>query len=149
MKNILVFFVFCLVTVGIHSQSQIRTKNAMTKDIYGWVSFMTKGNLFINESEKEKEFPVGEVLRLLITTSEIYNGIYIEGGTQNSGGKMELKWRRKINENDLYSNFPIKGEFTNVEFVKWNSWNSFTLKIQGIEYMFNEVQKSPILVEKK
>ena len=131
-----------------YSQSEIRTKNASEKDIYGWVSFMSKGDLFLNDSQKEMEFPKGEVLRLLITTSGNYNGIYIEGGIQGEGRRMELKWRRKINEDDLYSNFPIKGEFSEVAFVKWNSWNSFTLKIQGIEYLFSNAQNTPVKVEK-
>ena len=61
---------------------------------------------------------------------------------------MELKWRRKINEDDLYSNFPIKGEFSEVEFVKWNSWNSFILKIQEIEYLFSDAHNTPVKVEK-
>ena len=87
MKNILVAIIFSLSMFTTYSQSEIRTEDSTGKDIYGWVSFMTKGNLFITASEKEKELPMGEVLRLLITTSEIYKGIYIESGIQNQGEK--------------------------------------------------------------
>lgn len=149
MKKKIAGILFCLTSLLTFSQSEIRTTDASEKDIYDWISFMSKGDLFISENLKEKEFPKGEVLRLIITTSEIYNGIYIESGIQSEGGeKMSIKWRRKMNEDDFYTNFSLTGEFTGIEFLKWTSWNSFVLKIQGKKYLFTEVQKTTVKVEK-
>lgn len=133
----------------VFSQSEIRTSDKSEKDIYKWITTISKGELFIPENQNLKEFSIGEFYRLIITTSEIYNGIYIEKGIESeNGGGTKIVWKRLINENDLYSNFNLRGEFSGVKFVKWNSWNSFILKIQGEKYKFNHIEKKGIEVEK-
>ena len=134
---------------AVYSQSEIRTSDQSEKDIYKWITTISKGELFIPEKENNEEFAVREFYRLIITTSEIYNGIYIEKGIESeNGGGTKIIWKRLVNEDDLYSNFSLRGEFSSVEFIKWNSWNSFILKIQGKEYQFNGIEKTEIKVEK-
>jgi hypothetical protein len=95
----------------VYSQSEIRTSDRSNKDIYNWITSISKGDLFIRENQKNKEFPIGEFYRLIITTSEIYNAIYIEKGIEGAnGGGPEIVWKRLVNEDDLYSNFSLKGE---------------------------------------
>ncbi|MGY5353553.1 hypothetical protein [Wenyingzhuangia sp. IMCC45467] len=149
MKKTIIILFTIINSFYIHSQSEIKTSDTSEKDIYKWITSISKGNLFIAENQKKEEFPVGEFYRLIITTSEIYNGIYIEKGIESeNGGGTKIIWKRLVNEDDLYSNFHLKGEFSGVEFVKWNSWNSFILKIQGEKYKFNNINKKGIIVEK-
>jgi hypothetical protein len=132
-----------------YSQSEIRTFDKSEKDIYKWITTISKGDLFIPENQNNKEFPNGEFYRLIITTSGIYNGIYIEKGSESeNGGGTEIVWRRSVNEDDLYSNFQLTGEFSDINFIKWNSWNSFILRIQGENYLFNKIDKTEIEVQK-
>jgi hypothetical protein len=149
MKIPITLFFTIIYSFVVYSQSDIRTSDKSDNDIYNWITTISKGELFIPEYQKTKEFPIGEFYRLIITTSEIYNGIYIEKGIENeNGGGTKIVWKRLINENDFYSNFNLKGEFTGVEFIKWNSWNSFNLKIQDEKYKFNHIDKEVIEVEK-
>jgi hypothetical protein len=149
MKKTIIILLTIVNSFFVYSQSEIRTSDKSEKDIYNWITTISKGELFIPENQKTKEFPIGEFYRLIITTSEIYNGIYIEKGIESeSGGGTKIIWKRLVNENDLYSNFHLRGEFSGVEFVKWNSWNSFILKIQGEKYKFNHIDKKGIEVEK-
>ncbi|WP_397447798.1 hypothetical protein [Polaribacter sp. R77954] len=95
-----------------------------------------------------RNFQLENFYRIIITTSGIYNGIYIEKGIESeNGGGTKIIWKRLVNEDDFYSNFSLKGEFSGVEFIKWNSWNSFIVKIQGKEYQFNGIEKTEIKVE--
>jgi len=148
MKKTIILFLTIINSFVVYSQSEIRTSDKSKKDIYNWITIISKGELFISENQKTKEFPIGEFYRLIITTSEIYNGIYIEKGIESeSGGGTKIIWKRLVNENDLYSNFHLKGEFSDIEFVKWSSWNSFILKIQGGKYKFNNIDEKEIEVE--
>ena len=149
MKKTLIFL-FTIINASYgYSQTEIRTSDVSEKNIYNSITYINKGDLFIPENEKREEFPVGEFYRLIITTSEIYNGIYIEKGIESeNGGGTKIVWKKHINEDDLYSNFSLRGEFAGITFVKWNSWNSFILKIQGENYKFTEIDKKKLKVEK-
>lgn len=147
-KIVIIFFTLlkCVIT---YSQNEIGTTDKSEENIYKWITSISKGDLFIPEDESEKEFPLGESYRLIITTSEIYNGIYIEKIIEGeNGGIIKIAWKRIINENDLYNKFPLRGEFAGVEFINWNNWNSFNIKIQGELYKFSEIEKMKIKVEK-
>ena len=147
-KTIIILFTF-INSLFVYSQSEIRTYDKSEKDIYKWITTISKGDLFIPENQNNKEFPIGEFYRLIITTSEIYNEIYIEKGSESeNGGGTEIVWKKLINEDDLYSSFHLTGEFSDIKFVKWNSWNSFILRIQEENYLFNEIDKAEIKVEK-
>lgn len=149
MKKTIIILLTIINYFVVYSQSEIRTSDKSEDNIYKWITTISKGELFIPENQNTEEFPIGEFYRLIITTSEIYNGIYIEKGIESeNGGGTKIVWKRLISENDLYSNFNLKGEFSAVEFVKWNSWNSFILKIQGEKYKFNHIEKKGIEVEK-
>jgi hypothetical protein len=146
-KILIIIFTIINVAHG-YSQSEIRTSDASEKKIYNWITGINKGDLFIPENQKREEFPIGEFYRLIITTSEIYNGIYIEKGIESeNGGGTKIVSKRLINEDDLYSNFSLRGEFAGITFVKWNSWNSFVLKIHGENYNFTQIDKTEIKVE--
>ena len=133
----------------VNSQSKITTTDKSEKNIYKWITTISKGELFIPENQKKEEFLIGEFYRLIITTSGIYNEIYIEKGIESeNGGGTKIIWKRLVNENDLYSNFDLTGEFSGIKFIKWNSWNSFTLRIQRENYRFNKIHKTEIEVEK-
>lgn len=149
MKKTIIILFTIINSFFAYSQSEIRTSDKSDKDIYKWITTISKGDLFIPKNQNNKEFTTGEFYRLIITTSEIYNGIYIEKGFEGeNGGGTEIVWKRLVNEEDLYSRFNLAGEFSGIKFVKWNSWNSFTLSIQEENYRFNNIDKTVIEVEK-
>ncbi len=148
MKKTIIILFAIINSCVLYSQSEIRTSDTSEKNIYNWITTISKGKLFIPENQKTKEFPIGEFYRLIITTSEIYNSIYIEKGIESeNGGGTKIVWKRLVNEDDLYSNFSLKGEFSDIKFIKWNTWNSFVLRMHEKNYLFNQIDKTEIKVE--
>lgn len=80
---------FVLIGLFCFGQNSISTLNKTNSDIYVWTTFLSEGQ---NNLIKDKsEFGTVEFCRVIITTSEIYNDLYIEYGTSSiEGGEKKI-----------------------------------------------------------
>ena len=120
MKLKILLFLLLVGTVC-HSQVIIKTIDDSNSNVYPWVTFLSEGES--NVVEEVSEFGTVEFCRILITTSEIYNDIYIEYGTSSfSGGRSQETFKRKIVVRDeLREYLKIKGEYCGNH---GNSWKT-------------------------
>ena len=142
MRRYILIFTIILSCISIYGQEfNIKTIDKSNHDYY-------KGITFLSEGETNWDGDNGGVaFRLVITTSEIYNNIYIERvfvGEEGSGRKIE--WKRLVDRDNLMTIFVLEGEFSGVEFIKWATWNSFELNIQDKRLLFKNLQSDKINV---
>ena len=142
-----IFLFFLLVGAVCHSQVIIKTIDDSNSSVYPWITFLSEGES--NVVEEDSEFGTVEFCRILITTSEIYNDIYIEYGTSSfSGGRSPKTFKRKIVVRDeLREYLKIKGEFAGLKFIEWTSWNSCKFKMHGKEFKLLNIEKDMIEIE--
>ncbi|WP_397447797.1 hypothetical protein [Polaribacter sp. R77954] len=62
MKKTTIILLLIINSFVVYSQSEIRTSDKSEKDIYKWITTISKGELFIPEKENNEEFPIGEFL---------------------------------------------------------------------------------------
>lgn len=143
MRKILLIICITLSSVLVHGQEhRVMTIDKSNNYYYQWITFLSEG-----EINWEGQYG-GVAFRVAITTSEIYNDIYIEKVSMGEeGGNKNIEWKKLVDRDDLIDNFGLEGEFTGVEFVKWITWNSFVLNIHDKRLLFKEIEPNRILIE--
>ena len=142
MKRITTLILILIGTIC-YGQSSIQTFDRSNSDIYPWITFLSEGQN--NLLEDKSEFGTMEFCRVIITTSEIYNNLYIEYGTSSiEGGGKKINRKLLVSRDDLRKYLQIKGEFTGLEFIEWLSWNSCKFKIHGKEFELLNIEKDSI-----
>jgi len=142
MRQYILIFSIILNCISICGQEiNVNTIDKSNQDYYIWITFLSEGDTNWDEDNG------GVAYRAILTTSEIYNDIYIEKvsvGEEGSGKKIE--WKRLVDRNNLISNFRLKGEFSGVIFIKWTTWNSFELNIHDKRFLFKNLESDKIQV---
>jgi hypothetical protein len=112
----------------IFCQNFVRAVDKTDADIYPWITFLSE-----NESQFESENQTSvECFRVVITTSEIYNSLYIEKVIMGEeGGGKKIAWRRMLNEDDMRIHLELKGEFAGIQFIAWTGNDSFKFSMHG------------------
>jgi len=112
--------------------------------IYTLITFMTAGP----PSPPGEDSEGGSYHRLVITTSGTQNGIYIESGEMNfEGGGRSIFLRKLIDDGEFVEKFSIQPRLSGVTFGYWRDWNSFVIEINGVEYIFKDIENSPVTVQ--
>ena len=142
MKAKTLFFMLVLFA-GNHlfgQDKQIKTIEKSNLNQYPWITFLSMGDEKWNKEETR-----GIAFRFVITTSEIYDQIIIEGiQFGEEGGGKTVFFSRQVDLSELAESFKISGEISGIEFIKWNEWNSFEVKILDRKFLFKNIEK-PIL----
>lgn len=128
----------------------VSTKTLDSVTYYTWLTFLTEGpgEWRIVENNPPAD-PVTRTVayRVGITTSEIYNKIYLEMITYGDEGCCKkIEEIRKINDRKFAEKFKIGGEFSGFEFIKWLSPTSFEVKMKERNFKFYDIQNSDIKV---
>ena len=113
---------------------------------YQWITFLSQGP--IDWFEEDENAPVqGRAYRLVITTSEIYNGVYIETVTfGREGCCKKLRSVRMFDLNAFCKAFNFIGEQSGFEFIKWLSKTSFLFRYHDRKFVMSEIGKNRVLV---
>ncbi|MEQ8472438.1 MAG: hypothetical protein RIC35_14690 [Marinoscillum sp.] len=100
------------------------------KDYYAWITSLNEGPVnWLDEPEGEIE---GRAYRTCITTSKIYNSLYIEEVTFGTEGCCkQIASKKELDLYELFIKFGLTGEVANVEFSKWVNKSTFQLQIQN------------------
>ncbi|MEA5005596.1 MAG: hypothetical protein VB022_04195 [Rikenellaceae bacterium] len=142
MRRYILLITLIVVCIFAHGQEvNIKTIDKTYHDNYKWITFLSEGETNWDGDNG------GVAYRFILTTPEIYNDIYIEKvSVGEEGGGKKIEWKRLIDRDNLTSNFKLKGEFTGVVFIKWTTWNSFELNIQGKRFLFKNLESDKIQV---
>ena len=136
------FITFCKSTSGQDVEFKLKP---VKKDYYTWITSLNEGPVkWLAEPESETE---GRAYRICITTSEIYNNLYIEQvilGTE--GCCKKIAWKKELDLYDLFKEFKLTGEVTNVEFSKWLDNTTCYLSIQERTYSLS-IEGSSVMVK--
>lgn len=102
----------------------------VNKDYYAWITSLNEGPVnWLDEPDGEIE---GRAYRTCITTSEIYNSLYIEEVTFGTEGCCkQIASKKELDLYELFIKFGLTGEVANIEFSKWINKSTFQLQIKG------------------
>lgn len=82
---------------------------------------------------------------MVITTSEIYNSVYIEEITRGPEGCcLELREARKIDLEEFRNKFSLIGETSGFRVLGWNSPRSFNFSIHDRKFKVTKVGSASI-----
>lgn len=124
-------------------EKQIKTIERSNFIRYPWITFLSMGG-----EKWNKEETLGIAFRFILTTSEIYDQIIIEEiHIGEEGGGKTVFFTRQVDLQELAESFKILGEISGVEFIKWNEWNSFEVKILDRKFLFKNIEKPRLTVE--
>lgn len=143
MRRYILIFSIILSCFSVYGQEfNVNMIDKSNHDYYKWITFLSEGETNWDGANCRVAFWV------IITTSEIYNDIYIEKvSIGEEGGGKKIEWKRLVDRNNLISNFGLKGEFSGVVFIKWTTWNSFELNIQEKRLLFTNLESDKIQVK--
>jgi len=144
-RMFLSFIIVCISLVGFGQEFSLKPTETSNVD-YTSITFLSEGETYWLESNTESE--KGFAFRAVITTSEIYDNLFVEevGYGEERGGKKILK-RIKIDLNTIMTNLKLKGEISGVEFVKWLTWNSFVIKLQNVNIEIRDIDHVNFIVK--
>ncbi len=116
-------------------------------DYYKWISFLSEGK--INWFDDIVDNVEGESYRFVVTTSEIYNQIYIERITLGPEGCCrKLASKKEIPIDKIFIAFNIAGERSGVKFIDWKSSTSLVFSIYDKKYLIEDIDKDKVLISK-
>jgi len=115
-------------------------------DYYPWITFLSEGP--IDWFAKDESAPVqGRAYRLVITTSEIYNTVYIEMVTLGGEGCCKkLKSVRKFDLDTFCKAFNFIGEQAGFELVEWLNETSLVFRYQERDFVMSDIGKERVRV---
>lgn len=118
-------------------------------DYYVWITFLTEGSVdWITEDEAAQI--QGRVHRVVVTTSEIYDNVYIETlSVGREGCCKKLERVRKFGFEAFCKKIQCVGEQSGFEFVRWLSETSFVFRYHDREYVMSAIDKREFNVEPK
>ncbi len=88
-----------------------------------------------------------EAYRVLVTTSEIYNSIFIDRvvfGTETCCKRVDKTW--EIDSFELSEKLELRGEFTGFKFIQWNSTNEFIFEIKRQRFIARIISSIGLVV---
>ncbi len=146
MRNYLfiLLFAFPVLSFGqVEKLSLIETN----KDNYRWITFLSQGDIdWLDEPINEVE---GIAFRFIVTTSDIYNQMYIEKVTFGMEGCCKkISSKRELPIDNVFKLFGLKGERAGVEFGEWKSPTSFEFKIYDNKFLVEDTHKDKVLISK-
>jgi hypothetical protein len=143
-KSFLLLLLFCF-SIQAFTQKQSFTVQEIDKDYYKWISLMSEGKTTWFEDPIDNV--AGISYRFVITTSEIYNNIYVEKVTVGpEGGGRKIASKRSLPIDDIFISFNIPGERAGVEFESWQSPSSVVITIYKKRYLIEDIDKSDVLI---
>ncbi|WKK82935.1 hypothetical protein [Marivirga arenosa] len=106
------------------------------KDYYAWITSLNEGPIeWLTVSTNDID---AKAYRIVITTSEIYNSLYVETVVfGNEGCCKRIVAKHQIDLYDLFSKLKMSGEITNIEFTKWLNNGEFEMNIQDQSYLLS------------
>ncbi len=143
-------FAFLLVLTCFHfnsyGQSLDFTPKEVDKDYYTWLTSLTEGPIDWFDQPKEKTH--GQAFRIAITTSEIYQQLYIEQVTYgNEGCCKTVAKSRELDLYEVYGSFGLTGEISGIAFHRWIDANSCEITIQKKIYRLSQLDKKKISMD--
>ncbi len=150
MRNaIIVIAIICLIAYSCHSQSKAISTETVGSIDYRWISFLTEGEItWLSDSVQKTDSIVGYSFRIVITTSEVYNRIYIEKVIVGEEGccKRVLS-TRAIDMHQYQRKFGIKGEMAGINFSKWLSPTSFQFQQFNRKFNITNIDKRDVSIK--
>ncbi len=148
MRIILTFFCLIIFLQVFGQVKKIKTSDYTEKQYYTDITFLSEGEfspkIAANNVDRQTAF------RVIITTSEIYNTLIFEKVSYGSeGGNKQILTKRKVDLEQIWTEFKLTREITSLEFIKWLTWDSFEIKILDSNYIFKDISSGTINVTKK
>jgi hypothetical protein len=134
----------------------VNTSIQKTADYYVWITMLSPGEkIWNNLSDKDYE-RLGEKaiaarqFRIAVTTSEIYNTVYLEEITEGPEGCCRKFVKiRQLDLNDMQKKFNLRGELAGFEVYYWTSPTSFKFKLQDRTFDLSGLDKLKVFVEEE
>lgn len=140
MKRLIHIVILLLSTTLAFGQThRINTMKVQNQNYYPIITYLSAG-------EPDEQ---GRFYRVIIYTEEIYDTVIIEGLTfGEEGGNVKIVSKRKVDLNALWTTFHLNGEIAGLEFGRWITPTSFTLKVLNKTFLIKNVNSLALTVSK-
>jgi len=150
MKHIV--FIVCgilfLLPFGVQADSikKIATHPKEKADYYPWITYLSQGPTDWLD-EKSTSVVQGRAYRIVVLTSEIYDSVYIEEITSGDEGCcVSVTSIRKLDLDQLFSEFGIVGERTGFKLIRWLSPTSVEFSIHSRKFRMTNIADKQVEV---
>tara|TARA_R110000737_G_C14610297_1_gene490874 strand:- start:2235 stop:2672 length:438 start_codon:yes stop_codon:yes gene_type:complete len=144
MKRILLFLIVLSVATNAWTQTLNTEPELTTKDIYLELTYLQESQYFYDEDE-EYDY----AYRFILTTDEIYDQVYLEKVIYGmEGGSKKLAWRKKL-DMEVFYEYGIIGEVSNVELDKWTKNDSFIMSIHESQFEISKLSSRIWTIKRK
>ena len=108
-----------------------------------WVTFLVQSPpIWINNPSFEVH---GRSYRVVVTTAEIYNRLFIEEITSGDEGCcVKVASIKKVDLEQLATIYGFRGELTGFKFIRWRSPTNFEFLFHGRSFLASEIDKGLI-----
>ena len=121
--------------------------NTNIPDYYEWITALSSGPIKWKEGITENDTS-GERYRVVITTSEIYNSVYLEKiSIGPEGCCVQLQSIQNLNLNNLKVKFGLKGEIAGFKLIEWETFNVFIFTIHSRTFKAQIAENSEVEIE--
>lgn len=147
MVKFVFFSAFICISSFVYSQKQSIVCLETNDDYYKWISFLSEGKIdWFDDIIDNVE---GESYRFVVTSSEIYNNIYIERITLGPEGCCrKIVSKKEVPIDNVFKAFNITGERSGVQFIDWKSPTSLVFSIWGNKYLMENINEDKVLISK-
>ena len=134
----------------------VNTRIQKTVDYYVWITALSVGEKIrtniseMNQEKLGKKAIDARQFRVAVTTSEIYNSVYLEEITHGPEGCcLKFAKIRKLDLHDMQKKFKLQGELSGFEVSYWTSPTSFKFKIHNRTFELSDLDKTKVYIEEE
>jgi hypothetical protein len=116
---------------------------------YPWISFLSLGPYEWLEKPQTPEIH-GRAYRIVVTTSEIYDKVYVEEITVGDEGCCQrVRKTRQFDLNAFAKKYRFFGEQSGFKFLRWTGAKSFEFKYQGHTFTMSHIDKDNVTINQR
>ena len=124
----------------------IDTSPKQATDYYPWITFLSEGPT--NWLEEDSSFEIqGRAYRIVVTTAEIYNRVYIEEITKGDEGCcVKVASNRELDLDQFMKKYGFIGEKSGFKFLQWLSSTSFEFQFRNKKFQAINIENEKVKI---
>ncbi|MFC1495172.1 hypothetical protein ACFL6W_07825 [Thermodesulfobacteriota bacterium] len=139
-------FLVCPHTSKPDNEVLVNTSPKKETDFYPWITFLSEGPTIWLEEDTSFEIQ-GRAYRIVVTTAEIYNRVFIEEITKGDEGCcVKIASNREFDLDLFMRKYGFKGERSGFKFLRWLSPTSFEFQFHDRKFRATNIESVQVKI---